>query len=197
MTLERSLILIKPCAIPTAVDVMRKLFYAGFNLIQRKCFILNRDEILEFFTLAGNIDEYQADTQKSLASNEESTYMAICVSKKNAIEKLNQLFVDDDAIHASHCCSAAHREIKFFFPNLWTESIVHSSINDIMDCRIRAKVFPILTKSLCEVSERCPPPENVISELRTALILRNPMKPIIIEPIAPASFIRTENSNIE
>lgn len=181
MNLERSLVLIKPRAISTVVDVMRKLFYAGFNLIQRKCFILNRDEILEFFTSTSNIDEYQADSQESSTSNEEGTYMAICVCKENAIDELNQLFADDDAIHVSHCCNAAHKEIKFFFPNLWTESIQRSSINDIVDCHIRAKVFPILTKSLFEVSARCPPPRNAINELRTALILRNPIKPIILE----------------
>lgn len=182
MNLERSLILIQPIAISNVDDVMRKIFYAGFHTIQRKYFVLTADEILQFRTLAGKFNNYQADSTELVVPNKENTYMAICVCKENAIDKLRQLFAENDAIHVSQSASDAHREIKFFFPNVWTKSLDHSGIDEILDHQICGKVFPILSKSLLEMVEKCSLRENDIDQLRTALILRNPMKPIIFEP---------------
>lgn len=192
MVSERALILIQPIAIPTVDDVMRKLFCAEFHTIHRKYFVLSSDEILEFNTMASNLDERRSQAaEPPVLPNKEDTYFAVCVSKENAIDELRQMFGDDDAIHVSHCCSSAHREIKFIFPNLWTKSIDHSSINDTIDRYIHSMVFPILSKSLLEVVEKCPPQHDAITQLRTALILRNPMAPITLEPAA------STNENVE
>lgn len=194
MNVERCLVLIKPDGLLNVAEVMRKIFYAGFNTIQRKYFVLSSDEVLEFCTIAGSIfDENQAAGK--VLPKKESTYMAVCVSKENAIWELKQMFVNDIAIHVSQCSSAAHREIHFFFPNLWTESIDRSRIDEIIDCTIQSHLFPILSKSLLDVVEKCPPRENAINQLRTAMIFRNPMKPIAIEPGTTANAILEKKKN--
>lgn len=186
MDCERSLVLIKPIAIKIANDVLRKLSYAGFNTVQKKYFVLSSDEMLEFYSLTG---EFVENLSEATESSKESTYMAVCVSMENAIAELNQMFAEDETIHVSHCSSAAHREIKFFFPNLWTKSTNHSNLDEIMEQHIHTSVFPILSKSLLDVAEKCPPKEKAIDALRTAMILRNPMKPIIIEPNTSAHSV--------
>lgn len=189
MVSERALILIKPSAIQTVDDVMRQLFYAEFHTIQRKYFVLSSDEILAFHTMASNLDGHQSQSAESIAlPNKEDTYCAVCVSKENAIDELREMFADNDAIHVSQCSSAAHREIKFFFPNLWTKSIDHASIDKTMDRYIHSMVFPILSKSLLEVVKKCPSQDSAINQLRKALILRNPMAPIILEPTTSNAF---------
>lgn len=197
MSLERSLVLVKPPAVPSVDDVMRKLFYAGFHTVQCKYFVMSPDEILEFNSLAGNPDEYPSGATASSGPCKEHTYMAACVSKENAIDELRLMFADKDAIHVSRCCSAAHREIKFFFPNLWTKTMDHSNINETMDRQINTNVFPILSRSLLEVVAKCPPQEDAINMLCTALHLRNPLKPIIIEPATSVNHISEVNFDDE
>lgn len=189
MDCERSLVLIKPIAIQTANDVLQKLFYAGFNAIQKKYFVLSSDEMMEFYSLTG---EFVENLSEATESDKESTYMAVCVSKENAIAELSQMFAEDETVHVSQCSSAAHKEIQFFFPNLWTKSTNHSNINEIMEHHIHTSVFPILSKSLFDAADQCPPKGKAIDALRTAMILRNPMKPIIIEPNTSAHSVTKE-----
>lgn len=179
---ERSLVLMKPDAYANAVDVVRTIVYAGFDIIQRKSFVLTADELSAFEAISGEYDKHRSATDESSASHSdrEQTVMAVCVSKENAIVELQQLFVNK-MIHVSQSSATAHCEIKFFFPNLWTNAIAYSAIDQTIADRIHTKVYPILGRALLEVVVKCPAEERAIDNLRTAMILRNPMKPIIVE----------------
>lgn len=186
MNLEKYLVLIKPEAIPNANDVLRKLHYAGFHRIQRKAFILSADEILEFNTLTGKADEKPSQTP-----DKGGPYMAICVCKENAIDELQRLFADNDAVHVSQCSDDAYQEIKYFFPNSIIQRIDHSNLNERLEYHMHDTLSPTLPKCLLEVVDRCPGAEIAIYELRSALALRNPITPVIIEPDVSANVSDT------
>lgn len=177
---ERTLILVRPNGLECISQFLNDIHDAGFGIIHNKYFILTADQEAEF-NMISQPDLVYSPT--AFPEQKEQTFFAVCVSRQDSTYNLQRMFQHfKDIIHIGSAEPIiARREIKFFFPNIWTYPLDYFKNEHRIATYLKENVFPTLSKSLLAGIEINSKQENALDELRNELIMHNPNKPIIIE----------------
>jgi len=193
---EKTLVIIKPDAIPFADEIEWAIMDAGFTILNKSRILLTDEQVIEFY---GNQDEENEDFYRVVEYMTSGPIIAMILSKKDAINSLIELIGPSDpqlarkekpkslrakygktefynGLHCSLTFEDAKKEIGFFFSNA-----IIDPLSDREEVRqfLEKELYPVLTLGLTQLCKE--KPEDPILWLGNWLLKNNPNTPIIVE----------------
>lgn len=196
-SIEQTLALIKPDAVGagSATKILDIISKDGFTVVKQEVIQLSKVRAQQFYAEHEGKPFYEALTEFMCSG----PIFALCLAKSNAIKawrtlmgptnsdkareespnSIRALFGKDNtqnAAHGSDSPGSAHRELKFFFPDLIVDPLPSDEeATEILN----AKVIPLVSKGVAELCKQ--KPANPVVWLAEWLMENNPNRPTRID----------------